>query len=732
MPKTKQKRNKKMRKRRSRKKKGKGEKKGMFSSISFKKTFNKAKSAVNKKVSAAKKRVGMGSKSDYSDDEWKQKIINRQKEGAIKRSIAEKNFLKSNGKNSNLNKHIPFHLGNKESAGVRWGEWEADGYFSYMTKDSKEYKELDKNNKNPQLGSYCFKPDDNSNSKIPEWIKKLPNKCCGTDEKTSKDKGNAKYNVAKVPSFITKKCEKGIDFTNDLCLGGEVYIPHLKKSLCCSSEQTPDFINGICATNYKDNMARIKSAKKSKVGKMIVKTGARAASGAAIASATACFFTVPCALVVIVLMVAAGAKLHSMKKKLQNQALLSKTQNEGDKLLEELNKVIINRGNRFSENDVIQAKQLRIKINETSKKLAMQPSGIGEKFFAKIKHKDVKGDGAINGTILSCRTEEGEKVDCSSNKATHREVRYYPHKYGMISMPGSTEKNKKNIQKINALTKDKIKNYKEGKTDYYHTETGKQNEKGVLEGTRLIKKDELKANSNGAVYNILKTMTLNKDAVRKFQNTMKEIEQLMNSGPIAEEFKKSAKAVEKWLKLKNMVTGPGKSNKIALLGKKNAWEKVCPELKNMDKDKCEKITNKIMNNEADAKKNDAYNEWATKYEKNKKKEKTNPMGMAFGIGKKSAISALKAKAKAGLTGDDLEAAKLENNVKEALKHLNNYPKDKREYIIQACKKYENYTKIKEGGRRTRRRRKRKTRRRRKKRNRKSRIKKKGGRKSHRK
>ena len=178
MPKTKQKRNKKIRKRRSRKKKGKGEKKGMLSW---------AKSTM-------KKKLYMASKSDYSDDEWKMKIINRQKEGAIKRSIAEKNFLKSYGKERKVNKHIPFNLGNKESAGVRWGEWEADGYFSYMTENSPEYKALQKQKlfNKEQLGSYCFKSDDTTQVGIPEWVKKLPNKCCGTDIKTSKDKGGGR------------------------------------------------------------------------------------------------------------------------------------------------------------------------------------------------------------------------------------------------------------------------------------------------------------------------------------------------------------------------------------------------------------------------------------------------------------------------------------------------------------------------------------------------------------
>ena len=751
MPKTKQKRNKKIRKRRSRKKKGKGEKKGMLSW---------AKSTM-------KKKLYMASKSDYSDDEWKMKIINRQKEGAIKRSIAEKNFLKSYGKERKVNKHIPFNLGNKESAGVRWGEWEADGYFSYMTENSPEYKALQKKNliNKQQLGSYCFKSDDTTQVGIPEWVKKLPNKCCDTDKKTSKDKGGADYKVAQNPSFITKKCEKGIDFTNDLCLGGEVYIPHLKKSLCCSSEQTPDFINGICATNYKDNEAKLKGVRKSKVGKMIIKTGAKAASGAAIASATACFLAPPCALVVIALMLAAGAKLYSMKKKLQDQKLLLKTQTEGDKLLEELNKVIINRGNRFSENDVIQAKELRIKINETSKKLAMQPSGIGEKFFAKIKHIDVKVDGAIDGTIIACKKETGEKVDCNNTAATHREVRYYPHKYGFTSLPGSTSSNKQKIQKINALSKDKLRNYKEGKKDYYHTKSGKQGDDGVLEGERLINKDELKANSNGAVYNILKTMTMNKDALRKYQNIMKEIEQLMKSGPISEGFEKSKKAVINWVTLRAKVTGgPSKGNKIALLGKKNAWEKECPELKGMDKDKCEPIAEQIMDNEADAKKNGKYNKWATEYE-NKKKQ-TKALGTfsgkfgsnAFGKGALANFKKdKKAQAKTGLTGDAAKTAEKQRNLLAAIKHLNNYPKEKRQHIVTACEQYGNRVKQEEdrekkekqekrkelkekllpinstaGGKRTRRRRKRRTRRRRKRRNRKSRIKKKGGRKSRRK
>ena len=229
---------------------------------------------------------------------------------------------------------------------------------------------------------------------------------------------------------------------------------------------------------------------------------------------------------------------------------------------------------------------------------------------------------------------------------------------------------------------------------------------------------------------------------------MKEIQQLMNSGPIAEGFKKSAKAVEKWVKLRDMVTGgPGKSNKIALLGKKNAWEKECNEKKLVTD--CKTITEKIMNNEADAKKNKVYEKWASEYENKKKQTKALGMMGSLGsktFGKKSAISALKAKAKAGLTGEDLKAAEKDRNLLAAIKHLNNYPKEKRQHIVEACKTYGDRVKQEErrelkekllpikpkkGGKRTRRR-KRKTRRRRKKRNRKSRIKKKGGRKSHRK
>ena len=497
-----------------------------------------------------------------------QESMEKQKRKQKVRKFAEEHFdlgpKLANG--VALNPHIPFHLGER----INEDQWKGDGYYQ-DTEDQEK--------------GYCFQSDGTPDPLEKENKKKITefatqygeDLCCGMGEVKAydlggnliKDKNGEVIHISapKVPNILTGKCDDPINFTNNLCSGGEVYLKQHNKALCCPLGQTPDIISGECREDLGNTHPEV-VAKRAK--RIADKTGITKVSKAAVKGATivaagglgSCFIFPPCAIVVaIALCIGLGMTASKIYNYSKDKKKLQEIIDNGHSLLARLGEIQANVDNKYEKEDSIKASGLLARIRDCSRKLVKQPTDIGDDFMAqlvgevpKIK-KNYKGfmgrnlisvdfdfdnmiklTGLIVGTITECCDEKGNKKNCGEN--THVKVKYVPRpdnlKQTLLRTQGN---NANNVRLITAFAKDygndkpKLenakKNIKEKKT------ASKKEYEELLKlvpgenKDKILDKNTLSSRGGTGFVKVVRQMFHGRDTVRKYNNAMNEIQALI-------------------------------------------------------------------------------------------------------------------------------------------------------------------------------------------------------------
>ena len=596
----------------------------------------------NRKKSKTRKRKGGRLPTD--DDIPPGSEISGLYKGAIHKQAERQGWRKKAETNFNygpndipINPHISYHLGKK----IGDDQWQGDGYYEYTGQDD----------------GYCFKSDGEVDESEKENKKKFTDfanekKCCGMGEIKAYDKNGdiIKYDdgtiasiyAPKIPNIRTGTCDPPINFTNTLCSGGEIYLKEHDRSLCCPLGQTPDVITGECREDLTNKHPEVilkrskRIADKTGVSK-VVKTAVKGATIVAAGGVGACFVFPPCAIVLaIAICIGLGMSALKIKNAVKDERKLKEIVDNGHELLAKLSEIesgVSADGKKYKKEDSVKAATLLARIRDCSRKIVKQPSDIGDEFMSQLVGKvpNIKFDknekkwyvdkstalitkkGLVVGKIKACCDEKGNNANCGNN--THVKTTYVPRPDNLSqTLLLKTGKNADNVRLINAyddaihhkkeLTELKTKLEKSGLSDKEYKSFKKLSPSQGDD--KILDKNALSSRGGTGFVKLIKKLFAGRDAVRKYNNVMNEIQALIEEIDNAEkagldEITKTKEKVNALFKRAvNKITALRKFGALGNLGKK---EQIYPITFNQASDfdvACSKfakpIDNDVVNN----------------------------------------------------------------------------------------------------------------------------------------
>ena len=298
--------------------------------------------------------------------------------------------------------------------------------FSYNGKDGeKKYNGnfiLKKNEDKRKPNNWCWnnRNTENINEIVEDY--KLVEMETGDGEKNFCCPLN-KNGLSKIP--YRGVCEEPIVYnepllgsTAKLCPGGEGETL-LGDAYCCDSGQLYDLSEMTCRTN---NLGA-KGAKRVtkgiyKVGKKVNKYARR--TGAIAGAGSACLASLICAIAVpVIMLLAGGMKFRMIKKTFQkNNRLLEDLQHSSNKTMSDLQRIEMNKNNKYTQTQVNQAKRLLESLVDIKKKF--QPV-IKEKDSIGIMLSGEEGQVYIpTGRVIKINTENIDGVEVKKARVSYK------------------------------------------------------------------------------------------------------------------------------------------------------------------------------------------------------------------------------------------------------------------------------------------------------------------------
>ena len=283
----------------------------------------------------------------------KKKLINKtQKKGEINYNSSMKR-TKGGPAKIKVNKHIQYPFSYKGKDGTK----KFKGHFVLMKNEVKESPNNwcwnDKNieNMNEIVNDYNLVETTTGDGK--------KNFCCPIN-----DEGLSKipYRGVCEEPIIYEKPPPGSK--SSLCPGGSGNNA-IGDPYCCDKNQLYDLTEMKCRTNNLGDKGKQRVTKGiMKVGKLARKQGVIAGAGGACLASLICAIAVP-----VIMLLAGGMKFYMIKKTFQkNNRLLEDLQQSSNKTMSDLQRIEMNKNNKYTETQVSQSRRLLLALSDIRKK----------------------------------------------------------------------------------------------------------------------------------------------------------------------------------------------------------------------------------------------------------------------------------------------------------------------------------------------------------------------------